>query len=122
MNRWLIVVLSSVVLLGSTHCTKKKDSLAAEAKVLNLAIWGDYISEETKKEFTEKTGIVVNMSNYFSNEELLAKVQSGAGGIDVAVPSDYMVEIMAKMNFLEKLEKTKIPSSKSSAPQILHKS
>jgi len=120
MNRWMLMLLSSVVLFGTVGCTKKSSAPEAEAKVLNLAIWGDYISEDTKKEFTEKTGIIVNMSNYFSNEELLAKVQSGAGGIDVAVPSDYMVEIMAKMNFLEKLDKTKIPNSADIAPEFLH--
>jgi spermidine/putrescine transport system substrate-binding protein len=110
-SRALVLIL---VFTGLVGCTKKEDD-----KVLNLSIWGDYISEATKQEFTQKTGIVVNMSNYFSNEELLAKVQSGAGGVDVAVPSDYMVEIMAKMNFLEKLDKSKIPNIGNIDPQFL---
>lgn len=48
------------------------------------------------------------MTNYSSNEELLAKIQAGAGGIDLAVPSDYMVGILIKQNLLMPLEASQI--------------
>jgi spermidine/putrescine transport system substrate-binding protein len=62
------------------------------------------------EKFTKQTGIKVNVSNYTSNEELLAKIQAGGSGIDVAVPSDYMVTIMTKLGFLDTLDQTKIPN------------
>jgi spermidine/putrescine transport system substrate-binding protein len=97
-------------------CTKKKD----EAKVVNLAIWGNYLSPETQARFEKQTGIQVNVSNYSSNEELLAKIQSGASGIDVAVPSDYMVEIMAKTGKLEPLNLAAVTHKNLIDPQWLH--
>lgn len=88
-------------------CTKGKSS---PSDSVNLAIWGNYLSKETQARFTEQTGIRVNVMNYSSNEELLAKIQSGASGIDVAVPSDYMVDIMSKLKLLETLQKDRIPA------------
>lgn len=85
-------------------CTKK------ETKEVNLAIWGSYLSPEVIEKFSKETGIKINSSNYTSNEELLAKVQAGSGGIDVAVPSDYMVQIMIKLNLLEPLDMAQIPN------------
>lgn len=86
-------------------CTKKS---ADTKKEVNLAIWGNYITPEIKEAFEKKYNIKINVSNYTSNEELLAKVQSGASGIDVAVPSDYMVDIMVKTGLLEHIDTSKI--------------
>lgn len=77
---------------------------------VNLAIWGNYLSKESERRFVETTGIKINVLNFSSNEELLAKVQNGSSGIDVAVPSDYMTGVMQKMNLLERLDKAQIPA------------
>lgn len=94
-----ILSLSLLTIAFLIGCTQKK----AETKEINLAIWGNYLSPEVQNRFEKSTGIKLHISNYSSNEELLAKVQSGASGIDVAVPSDYMVGIMAKTDLLEPL-------------------
>jgi spermidine/putrescine transport system substrate-binding protein len=103
MHRWVGGLFLSVALLSLLSCTPKADE-----KVVNLAIWGNYLSPDQIKAFTQQTGIKINISNYSSNEELLAKIQAGAASFDVAVPSDYMVEIMAKMGLLHKLDLQKI--------------
>jgi spermidine/putrescine transport system substrate-binding protein len=101
-------------------CTKKsQDSSQGPQQELNLAIWGNYLSPELQEKFTKETGIKINISNYSSNEELLAKVQTGGAGIDVAVPSDYMVEIMTKMDLLEPLKTEQIPNKSLVNPQFL---
>jgi spermidine/putrescine transport system substrate-binding protein len=100
MTRLLLIIFS---LAGLAACTGNKNTSGAK-RVVNLAIWNNYLSPELQKKFTEKTGIELKISNYSSNEELLAKVQSGASGIDVAVPSDYMVGIMVKTSLLEGLK------------------
>ncbi|MGZ3771628.1 MAG: ABC transporter substrate-binding protein [Bdellovibrio sp.] len=94
------------LLLG---CTKNSQTEGG-SKVVNLSIWGNYLSPKMQAEFEKETGIKLNISNYSSNEELLAKVQMGSSGIDVAVPSDYMVDIMRKMNLLESLSKGSLPN------------
>ncbi len=105
-------ILPVCLALIFTGCTKSSDSKTQNSpRQVNLAIWGNYLSPEMVQKFTEKTGIQLNISNYTSNEELLAKVQAGAGGIDVAVPSDYMVSIMAKLDLLEPLDKAQIPNT-----------
>jgi spermidine/putrescine transport system substrate-binding protein len=99
---FFVLFLSFFALIA---CTKKEN---ATSRVVNLAIWGNYLTPDVQEEFQKKTGIKINITNYSSNEELLAKVQSGASGLDVAVPSDYMVDIMIKTNLLEPIDGSKI--------------
>lgn len=99
-----------------TGCFKKSET---KSNQVNLAIWGNYIDNEQLKRFTAETGIKVNMSNYTSNEELLAKVQAGSSGIDVAVPSDYMVSIMVKLGLLEKLAPGQVPNIQNISDDLL---
>ncbi|MDR2108752.1 MAG: spermidine/putrescine ABC transporter substrate-binding protein [Coriobacteriales bacterium] len=78
---------------------------------LNVFIWAEYLPDSVVTKFTEETGIKVNVSNYSSNEDLLAKVQSSNEGIyDVVVPSDYMVKMMAEEGLLEELDKDSLPN------------
>lgn len=95
-----------IVSFGFYSCTKN----TMPSSEVNLAIWGNYFNPELQAQFEKETGIKVNISNYSSNEELLAKVQSGGSGIDIAVPSDYMVEIMSKTDLLHPLDYSKIPN------------
>ncbi|MFL7810420.1 MAG: spermidine/putrescine ABC transporter substrate-binding protein, partial [Anaerolineae bacterium] len=44
---------------------------------------------------------------------LLAKLQAGATGYDIIVPSDYMVTIMRELNLLSELDYDNIPNSKN---------
>lgn len=111
-SAWQILSLISLLIVAG--CTKKQEAQnQAAPRSVNLAIWGNYLSPEIVQKFTEKTGIKLNISNYLSNEELLAKVQAGAAGFDVAVPSDYMVSIMAKLNLLEPIDKDQVPNTKN---------
>lgn len=77
-------------------------------RVVNLAIWSNYISKDFLEEFEKQSGVRVVISNYSSNEELLGKLQAGATGYDVAVPSDYMVFVMAKLGLLTTLDRAQI--------------
>lgn len=74
------------------------------AKELFYFTWSDYVDQELLDGFETQTGIKVIVDTFSSNEELLAKVQSGATGYDVVVPSDFMVSIMAKQGLLAKLD------------------
>ena len=113
MSRILIALFASCALLSA--CTKKTQT----DNEVNLSIWGNYISPETQAKFEKETGIKIHISNYSSSEELLAKVQMVSSGIDVAVPTDYMVQIMAKMNLLEPLQNAKIPNKAFINPQFM---
>lgn len=114
----LVLGLIGFALLASS-CTKKSDSPTGK-RTVNLAIWGNYLDPEQQKMFTEQTGIQINVTNYSSNEELLAKLQAGATGFDVAVPSDYMVSILKKMSLLEKLDLAQVPNRSEIDPDFLN--
>jgi spermidine/putrescine transport system substrate-binding protein len=67
---------------------------------LNIYNWGDYINPDVLTRFTEDTGIEVTLDTYGTNEELLAKIQSGATGYDIVFPSVHMRDIMQKLDLL----------------------
>lgn len=113
---FISALISALIFIG---CTKKDGSNGRE-HVLNVAAWTNYISPEVRERFTKETGITVNMSYYASNEELLAKVQAGASGIDVAFPSDYMVNIMTQLKLLKELDASKIPNKAGINPEFLN--
>jgi spermidine/putrescine transport system substrate-binding protein len=83
--------------------TSEKSEEAGE-KNLYYFTWSDYVDQELLDGFHAKTGITVVVDTFSSNEELLAKVQSGVSGYDVVVPSDFMVSIMAHQGLLAKLD------------------
>src|SRR3954466_5386690 len=103
---WL---LTAVLAFALASCTKKDSSGAPSEKTVHVAIWSGYLPPEVAQDFEKKFGIKIVVSNYSSNEELLAKLQAGATGYDVIVPSDYMVGVMAKQKLLKPLDRAKLP-------------
>jgi spermidine/putrescine transport system substrate-binding protein len=90
-------------------------------RIVHVAIWSNYLSTELIASFEKQTGIHIQVSNYSSNEELLAKLQAGASGYDVAVPSDYMVWVMRKLQLLQPLDFQKLPEARAIEPQFLRR-
>jgi spermidine/putrescine transport system substrate-binding protein len=113
------------ILVLICSCTQKPGSSEAQradtSKVVNLAIWTNFVTPEILSEFEKTSGIKVQVSNYSSNEELLAKIQAGAEGYDVAVPSDYMVVAMANLKLLQEIDLKKISNYKDLDPRVLDK-
>jgi len=91
----------------------REDGGGPEEKKLNLFNWAEYVAKSTIPSFEEKTGIQVTQDFFSSNEDLLGKLQAGATGYDVIVPSDYMVAIMIKSDIVQPLDKAKIPNFKN---------
>ena len=89
---------------------------------LNVYNWGEYISDgaddtlDTVKAFekwyydTYGVKVKVNYSTYANNEDMYAKLSSGAVSFDVVVPSDYMIARMRDENMLLPLDYSNIPN------------
>lgn len=73
--------------------------------------WYDYIDEAVISMFQQETGIEVKYANFTTNEEMYAKLSSGAGEYDVIFPSDYIIERMIKEGRLEQLDMSRIPNA-----------
>lgn len=81
--------------------------------------WGDYIDPDLLKQFTEETGIKVIYETFDSNEAMMTKIQQGGSAYDIAVPSEYMIEMMLEEDLLIPLDHSKIPNLKNIDPYYL---
>ncbi|NOY99521.1 MAG: spermidine/putrescine ABC transporter substrate-binding protein [Chloroflexi bacterium] len=88
------------------------------AKEIVFFNWSEYIDPEIYTLFEDETGIKVVEDNFSSNEEMLAKLQGGATGYALIVPSDYTVSIMKDEGMLAKLDHANIPNLGNLAEQF----
>ncbi|MDQ5820921.1 MAG: spermidine/putrescine ABC transporter substrate-binding protein [Actinomycetota bacterium] len=72
--------------------------------------WADYVNPKTYPAFEQATGVKVKKDFYVSNEALQAKLQGGARGFDLIVPTGYMVQILAGANLLQPIDYSKLPN------------
>lgn len=103
----LFLFMFGLSLFGTLSCTFEKNPSSptpGEKKTVNLFVWPNYVSTESIEQFENQTGLKVNIAHFASNEELLAKLQAGAQGYDLLVPSDYMVRVMIQLGLLEPLQ------------------
>ena len=85
---------------------------------LNLFCWSEYVPQEVIDGFTKETGVKVNVENYASNEEMLAKLLAGGSRYDLIQPSEYTIEALIKAEKLEELNMANIPNVKNLAPEF----
>ena len=76
---------------------------------LHLYNWTDYTSPALIAKFEKETGVRVTVDTYDSNETLLAKLKSGAGGYDIVVVSSDFVPIFIADKLIQKIEAATMP-------------
>ena len=120
MKKIISFALTTILLLGCLLVLAGCGS--SDIETLNVYNWGEYISDgsedsfDTIKEFekwykeTYGKKIKVNYSTYASNEDMYAKLSSGAVSFDVVIPSDYMIARMKEENMLMPLDFKNIPN------------
>lgn len=109
-NLWraaIVCLLMTSLLLSQVGCGGGEGELAKELHVYN---WSEYIDPQIYADFEEEFGVRIIEDTFANNEELLAKLQAGATGYDVIVPSDYMVEIMIEESLLAEIDHENIPN------------
>ncbi|WP_449280690.1 ABC transporter substrate-binding protein [Leucobacter sp.] len=111
----------AALLLGVTACGASEaggdDAGAADAAfpesgsgVVNLFNFTNYINPETLEQFTEDTGITVNVDTFSSAEEMVAKVKTGSATYDVVTVSDYVAEDLIASGQLLEIDATSWPN------------
>ncbi len=86
---------------------------------LNIFTWADYWPDDLIAEFEEACGVAVTLSTYPSNEDLAARIRAGNSGYDLILPSDYMVDILAREGRLLPLDKAQLPNIANLDPNQL---
>lgn len=115
------LLLAVLVAAGCEQAPMADDSARSEAgapRTLYYFTWSDYVDRAQLAGFEQRTGARVVVDAFSSNEELLAKIQGGAGGYDVAAPSDFMVSIMIREGLLAELDLERIPNATHLAPWL----
>ena len=91
-------------------------------KLLNIYIWGNYLSAEVVREFTKETGIKVNVTECDNNETMFIKLRMlKKVDYDLVMPSSYFVDRMRKLKMLHPLDKTKLSNLVHIYPDLLNK-
>lgn len=97
MKRRHLIAGSALAFAGSLAA-----GMASAEGELSIYHWFEYIPAELVEKFEAENDISVTIDTYDSNEALLAALKAGKlGSYDVAVPGDYMVEIMAGEGLLD---------------------
>ncbi len=92
----------------------------AEGK-LSIYHWFEYIPQTLLDKFSSEYGVEVTMDTYDSNESLLASLKAGKlGSYDVAVPGDYMVQIMAEGGLLDTVAEGELANAANIEEQWLN--
>jgi len=101
---------------GTTEAESEEEepTTTAEAKAASGTLfyynWADYVNPKTYPAFEKATGVKVKKDFYVSNEALQAKLQGGAKGYDLVVPTGYMIQILAGANQLREIDYSKLPN------------
>ncbi len=113
-----VMLALSVFLLSG--CGAAGETGAKGGGELNFFNWTEYMPQSVLDAFTKEYGIKINYTTYSSNEEMLAKIESGEKGMyDLIIPSDYMVDKMRTEGLLDKLDASKLTNLQNINPQYL---
>lgn len=133
--RRLLMVILALALVGAAcgDDASGAQGLADECALgetdgaLNLYNWTEYIPTGSVAEeaevtdllavFEDEFGVDVVLTEYDSNETMLAQIEAGVG-YDLVVPSDYMVSIMKDAGLLVKLNQSAIPNMSNIADEF----
>lgn len=99
------MLLSASLIFSLAACGKGE-----EAKEINIMTWADFIPREIIEQFEEETGIKVNYKEVASNEDMQSLLEASPDQYDLAVVTDYMVDILRRNENIQKLDKDKLPN------------
>lgn len=112
----ILAALGMALAASAGSCTPSTDS----ATQLNLFAWSEYVPQSVIDGFSAETGITVNYETYASNEEMLAKLLSGAQRYDLIQPSEYIVEALAAEQRLLPIDWSRVPNATHIGAQFTH--
>lgn len=99
----LAILFVTTLIFAMVGCNGTTDD-----KQINLMTWGgDFIPRDVINEFEAETGIKVNYKEVPSNEDMQSLLEANPDEYDLAVVTDYMIDILRQNGNLEKLDKGK---------------
>ena len=117
-----LTALALALVLALSLCLTGCGGGGGDTLTLNVYNWGEYISDgsdgsldtieafETWYEETYGQQVNVNYTTFPSNEDMYARLKSGAVSYDVIIPSDYMIARLVEEDMLLPLNFDNIPN------------
>ncbi|MCL1828468.1 MAG: ABC transporter substrate-binding protein [Oscillospiraceae bacterium] len=105
-----LISLSAFLFAVLVGCGRSGAKPPANAGVVNVYNWGEYIDTDLLTQFKAETGITVNYRTFESNEQLYSVLKQGGVSYDVIIPSDYMISRLISEDMLEKINFDNIPN------------
>jgi spermidine/putrescine transport system substrate-binding protein len=117
--RFFIIIFWGVLFIAFLYTPRLGRFLHSE-RSLSIFTWSSLLDPVYLKKFEYETGITLYLSYYESNDELLSKIQATKGkGYDLILPSDYMLVILHKNDYLKKIDKTRLNFFERLDPKLL---
>lgn len=110
------MILSAMLVFALAGCGKSEES-----KEINLMTWADFIPREIIDQFEEETGIKINYKEVASNEDMQSLLEASPDQYDLAVVTDYMVDILNRNENIAKFDKDKLPNFENLNPVYQNK-
>jgi spermidine/putrescine transport system substrate-binding protein len=88
---------------------------------LTIYTWSDYLDKAVKERFEKETGAKIVVDTFDANEAMLAKLEAGASGYDLVIPSSYAVQALKRKGLLQPLDHSKLPNLANIDPAYLSK-
>lgn len=105
LNKLSILLIIALLVTSLTGCGNDVNTDGQ----INLISWGgEFIPREVITEFEGETGIKVNYKEVTSNEDMQSLLETNPDQYDVAVVTDYMVDILRQNENLGILDKEKL--------------
>lgn len=103
---FIVLMMCTVLLLSG--CAKEEKT---DKETIYLLNWGEYLDPDLLEEFNAmQDDIIVKENTASSNEEMYAICATEGCGIDMVVPSEYMVDMMRQEGLLAELNLENIPN------------
>lgn len=102
---------------GAQPSVANAESLGSQ---ISIATWPNYHDPATFEAFKAATGVAVEVNVFGSNEEMLAKLQAGASGWSLFVPTNYTLSTYVKLGLIDVLDLSKVAnfSAASQSPRF----
>ncbi len=112
-----IIVVCALLFFGISQMNSAGDG--GSNNTLTVYNWGEYIDPELIDQFEKETGIKVTYETFDSNEAMMTKISQGGSAYDIAVPSEYAIEMMLEDELLVELDHSLIPNLQNIDPYFL---
>lgn len=116
--RAIIGIIVAILIYGFLQMPAFLNQFRSQ-KSINILVWPNVMDAQYLKAFEQETGIKVYLSYFENYEELLVKMQSGAGDYDLIMAADYAVHLLIKEGVVKPLDHSKLTFWKLLYPALL---